>query len=229
MRRLIASTSPPVPLIATTSPTRTWFSRIRKNPPIRSRTRLCAPKPSATPMMPAPVSAGRDVHAELAQDHQDADDEHDEGGDVGEHAAERAWPAWPARAHPGPVPKLTSCSKRLTPTVTRRTSGDKRPHDSRTLSPESNAQLLSVRSSRPARGRRPTSSKAGKISDDEDNAERRRTRSAAAARVRAGSEVVIVSLQQAAHRQRSRSGGPSARQATPPPRARATSPTSCQS
>ena len=47
-----------MPLIAATSPTRTWFSRIRKKPLMMSRTSVWAPKPTARPTMPAPVSTG---------------------------------------------------------------------------------------------------------------------------------------------------------------------------
>ena len=58
VRSVIASTSPPVPLMAATSPTRTWFSRIRKKPLMTSLTSVCAPKPTARPTMPAPVRMG---------------------------------------------------------------------------------------------------------------------------------------------------------------------------
>ena len=62
-----------------------------------------------------------------------------------------------------PVPKLTSCSKRLTPTVTTRMSAKPTAAISRTRRPESNVQVLSVRRCSPARGCSPASSKAGKM------------------------------------------------------------------
>ncbi len=52
------STSPPVPLTTTTSPTRTWFSRMKKKPLITSRTRFWAPKPMARPSTPAEARMG---------------------------------------------------------------------------------------------------------------------------------------------------------------------------
>ena len=58
VRRLICSTDPPMPLTRATSPTRTWSSSSRKKPEITSLTSVCAPKPTASPRMPAPVSTG---------------------------------------------------------------------------------------------------------------------------------------------------------------------------
>ena len=62
-----------------------------------------------------------------------------------------------------PVPKLTSCSNRLTPTPTTRMVANATMITSRTLRPEWNAQALRVRSSSPVRGLSSTAWKAGKI------------------------------------------------------------------
>ena len=58
VRRLISSTLPVTPLMRARSPTRTWSSRMMKNPEMTSRTRFWAPKPTASPAMPAPVRIG---------------------------------------------------------------------------------------------------------------------------------------------------------------------------
>ncbi len=58
VRSVMRSTSPPVPSMFATSPTRTWFSRMMKNPLMMSFTSVCAPKPTASPTMPAPVRIG---------------------------------------------------------------------------------------------------------------------------------------------------------------------------
>ena len=52
---------PPTPLIAATSPTRTWSSRIRKKPLMTSRTSVCAPKPTARPSDAGAGQHRRDV------------------------------------------------------------------------------------------------------------------------------------------------------------------------
>ena len=57
------------------SPTPYWSSSSMNRPAIRSLTRLCAPKPSATPTMPALASSGAEVEAELAQHQQHGDGE----------------------------------------------------------------------------------------------------------------------------------------------------------
>ena len=58
-RRPTASTVPVVPSpVSTRSPTPYWSSRIRKMPDKKSLTSVCAPKPSATPTMPALASSG---------------------------------------------------------------------------------------------------------------------------------------------------------------------------
>src|SRR5215470_19059174 len=59
VRKVTVSTSPPTPFTTATSPTRTWSSSTRKKPAITSRTRCCAPKPIASPTMPAPARIGR--------------------------------------------------------------------------------------------------------------------------------------------------------------------------
>ena len=105
VRRLNSSTSPPVPLIAATSPTRTWSSRIRKKPLMMSRTSVCAPKPTARPAMPAPVSTGAMSMWNSLQDHQhgDADDEHRR--DLADHGAQRARALGPLQ-RVEPVPRF---------------------------------------------------------------------------------------------------------------------------
>ena len=57
-RRLTASTVPLASPTSTTSPTPYWSSKIMKMPDRKSLTRLWAPKPRATPMMPAPAISG---------------------------------------------------------------------------------------------------------------------------------------------------------------------------
>ena len=68
-RRLTASTVPMASPRSTTSPTPYWSSKIMKMPDRKSLTSAWAPKPSATPMMPALAMSGRDVEAELGEDH----------------------------------------------------------------------------------------------------------------------------------------------------------------
>ena len=53
-----ASTVPEISPRSTTSPTPYWSSRIMKIPDRKSFTRFCAPKPSATPTIPAPAMKG---------------------------------------------------------------------------------------------------------------------------------------------------------------------------
>ena len=66
-RRLTASTVPLASPTSTTSPTPYWSSKIMKMPDRKSLTRLCAPKPSATPRMPALAMIGAMLYAELAE------------------------------------------------------------------------------------------------------------------------------------------------------------------
>jgi hypothetical protein len=47
-----------MPLTTATSPTRTWVSSTRTKPLITSRTRFCAPNPTARPTTPAPAKIG---------------------------------------------------------------------------------------------------------------------------------------------------------------------------
>ena len=129
-----------------------------------SRTSVCAPKPSATPTMPAPVSAGEMSTPNSLQDHQ--------GGD---HAARRTVvmlvstePSVRARlarsSASRPVPKLTSCSKRLTPTAT---VADEREGDGRRPAGRAGRSRTSRCSASAGAGRcagaAPPISKAGKI------------------------------------------------------------------
>ena len=65
VRSVTASTDPVTPrapstVLATSiwSPTPNWSSISRKTPPRKSRTIDCAPKPSATPTIPAPAIRG---------------------------------------------------------------------------------------------------------------------------------------------------------------------------
>ena len=52
------STVPDASPRSTTSPTPYWSSKIMKMPERKSLTRLCAPKPSATPTTPALATSG---------------------------------------------------------------------------------------------------------------------------------------------------------------------------
>ena len=93
-RRLTASTVPLASPTSTTSPTPYWSSKIMKMPDRKSLTRLCAPKPSATPRMPALGDQRADVVAELRRSTMIADDREDHaGGDALEQAAHRLGPA----------------------------------------------------------------------------------------------------------------------------------------
>ena len=57
-RRFTDCTVPPIPAMLTTSPAAYWFSSRTNMPPRRSRTRVCAPKPIASPTTPAPAISG---------------------------------------------------------------------------------------------------------------------------------------------------------------------------
>ena len=58
MRRVTSSTVPMASPVSMTSPTPYWSSMIMNTPDRKSLTRLCAPKPSATPATPAEASNG---------------------------------------------------------------------------------------------------------------------------------------------------------------------------
>jgi hypothetical protein len=58
VRIVIASTTPELPLRSMTSPTCTWSSIRMNRPVMTSFTSVCAPKPTASPMTPAPASSG---------------------------------------------------------------------------------------------------------------------------------------------------------------------------
>jgi hypothetical protein len=58
VRRLTTSTTPVASPRSTVSPTPYWSSTRMKMPDRKSRTRLCEPNPSATPMIPAPAMSG---------------------------------------------------------------------------------------------------------------------------------------------------------------------------
>src|SRR5579884_2046939 len=58
VRRLMPSTVPVATPASITSPTPYWSSASMKMPLRKSRTRLCAPKPIATPTIPAPATIG---------------------------------------------------------------------------------------------------------------------------------------------------------------------------
>ena len=90
VRRQTASTVPDVaPSRLTMSPMPNWSSTRMKMPDRKSRTSDCEPKPSATPMIPAPAISGPSSMPELAEDHHRGD-----GQTVKlEHAAQDARPA----------------------------------------------------------------------------------------------------------------------------------------
>src|SRR6478735_2717805 len=58
IRRVTSSTVPIASPVSITSPTPYWSSMIMNTPERKSLTRLCAPKPSATPATPADASSG---------------------------------------------------------------------------------------------------------------------------------------------------------------------------
>src|SRR6478609_6758837 len=58
IRRVTSSTVPIASPVSITSPTPYWSSMIMNTPARKSLTRLCAPKPSATPATPADASSG---------------------------------------------------------------------------------------------------------------------------------------------------------------------------
>ena len=58
IRSVTSSTVPMASPVSMTSPTPYWSSRIMKTPERKSLTRLCAPKPIATPATPAEASRG---------------------------------------------------------------------------------------------------------------------------------------------------------------------------
>ena len=66
IRRVTSSTVPIASPVSMTSPTPYWSSMIMKTPERKSLTRLCAPKPSATPATPADASSGPERDADAA-------------------------------------------------------------------------------------------------------------------------------------------------------------------
>ena len=82
-----------------------------KTPVRKSLTRLCAPKPSATPTTPALARIGREVDAEHGEDEDDREREDDERADALEQAADRLG----ALTHPGDRGRVAHPDRRARP------------------------------------------------------------------------------------------------------------------
>jgi hypothetical protein len=84
VRRLMPSTTPMASPRSTTSPIPNWSSASMNMPDRKSRTRFCAPNPSARPSTPAPAIMGQG-RPEGPQHGHDGDDPDDHGADRQDH------------------------------------------------------------------------------------------------------------------------------------------------